>query len=109
MPVRSYADEENFVIRRSAITRRDCEKLQSLTALMPPQLQQQFVKKLFRSDATRFEKLLMQLEAAPDWVVAHRLIEAYFYRHQINPYQNDATRFSDLIYKRYFPQDEHIA
>jgi hypothetical protein len=109
MSVRGFADRENFVVRRSAIAKRDCEKLQSLAALMQPQLRQQFVKKLFRSDAARFEKLLVQLESAPNWMAAHRLIEAHFYRHQINPYQNEATRFSDLVYKRYFPQDEHIA
>jgi hypothetical protein len=109
MPIRSFADEENFVVQLSAISRRDCEQLQSLGTLMPPQLRQHFLKKLFHSDAVCFEKLLLQLEAARDWVAAHRLIEAHFYRHQINPYQNDATRFSDLVYKRYFPDDEYIA
>lgn len=109
MSTRNFADEENFVVRRSAITKRGSEQLQSLAVLMPPQLRQQFLKKLFHSDAARFEKLLLKLEAARDWVAAHRLIEAHFYRHQINPYQNDATRFSDLVYKRYFPQDEYIA
>lgn len=109
MPIRNFADEDNFVVDRAALAKRDCEQLQSLTTLMPPQLRQQFLKKLFHSDVARFEKLLLQLEAARDWVAAHRLIEAYFYRHQINPYQNDATRFSDLVYKRYFPRDEYIA
>jgi hypothetical protein len=109
MSIRGFADRENFVVRLSTTPRRGCDELQSLAALMPPQLRQQFVKKLFHSDAARFEKLLVQLEAAPDWMVAHRLLEAYFRRYQINPYQNDATRFSDLVYKRYFPQDEHIA
>ncbi|MGH7451096.1 MAG: hypothetical protein ACRENG_07120 [bacterium] len=109
MSTRNFADEENFVVQRTAIAKRDCEQLQSLATLMPPQLRQQFLKKLFRSDAARFEKLLLQLEAARDWVAAHRLIEAHFYRHQINPYQKDATRFSDLVYKRYFPHDVYIA
>ncbi len=109
MPTRSFADEENFVVQLSAVAKPDCEHLQSLATLMPPQLRQQFLKKLFRSDAERFEKLLLQLEAARDWVAAHRLIEAHFYRHQINPYQKDATRFSDLVYKRYFPGNEYSA
>lgn len=109
MPIRDFADDDNFVVRRAALATRDCDDLQSLATLMPSQLRQQFLKKLFHSDAARFEKLLLQLEAAPDWVAAHRLIEAHFYRHQINPYQNTATRFSDLVYKRYFPQDEYIA
>jgi hypothetical protein len=107
--MRNYADEDNFVVSRAALAKRDCENLQSLATLMPPQVRQQFLKKLFHSDAARFEKLLLQLEAARDWMVAHRLIEAHFYRHHINPYQNAATRFSDLVYKRYFPRDEYIA
>ncbi len=108
MSTQKFDDNENFVIQRSAIAKRDTENLQSLTVLIPPQLRQQFLKKLFHSDLARFEKLLAQLEVAPDWVVAHRLIEAYYYLCQINPYQNEATRFSDLIYKRYFPKDEYI-
>ena len=109
MPIRNFADEENFAVQRATIAKRDCEQLQSMATLMPPQLRQQFLKKLFHSDAARFEKLLVQLEAARDWVAAHRLIEAHFCRHQINPYQKDATRFSDLVYKRYFPRDVYIA
>lgn len=109
MSMRSFGDEENIVVQRATIAKRECEQLQSLATLMPPQLRQQFLKKLFRSDAARFEKLLLQLEAARDWVAAHRLLEAHFYRHQINPYQKDATRFSDLVYKRYFPHDVYIA
>jgi hypothetical protein len=109
MPIRNFADEDNFVVSRAALAKRDCENLQSLATLMLPPMRQQFLKKLFHSDAARFEKLLLQLEAAQDWVAAHRLIEAHFYRNHINPYQNDATRFSDLVYKRYFPQDEYIA
>jgi hypothetical protein len=36
------------------------------------------------------------------------LTEECFKTNGISPYQDDAIRFSDLIYKRYFPKDEHI-
>ena len=109
MSIRTSPDGDNFVVQRATFVKHNCEQLQSLATLMPPQLRQEFLKKLFHSDAARFEKLLLQLEAARDWVAAHRLIEAHFYRHQINPYQKDATRFSSLVYKRYFPYDIYVA
>ncbi len=103
MPIRFIDDDKNFTIQRSAIVQPRAEKLPNLSALMPPQTRQRFLKKLFCSDAARFEKLLAELEIAPNWVVAYRLIDADFGLHQINPYRNEAIRFSDLVYKRYFP------
>ena len=103
MPIRIIDDDKNFTIQRSAIFKNHTDKLQSLAVLMPPQERQRFLKKLFHSDAARFEKLLTDLEAAPSWVAAHRLIDSHFGLHQINPYRNEAIRFSDLVYKRYFP------
>jgi hypothetical protein len=103
MPIRIVDDDKNFTIQRSAIAKNHSGNLQSLAALMPPQDRQLFLKKLFHRDAARFEKLLAELETAPSWVAAHRLIDSHFGLYQINPYHNEAIRFSDLVYKRYFP------
>lgn len=107
MPHRRIEDDENFMIRCSELPGKDTERLQSVTLLVRPD-QQLFVEKLFRRDPACLDKLLIKLEAAPDWIAAHRLIEAHFAAHHINPYQPEATRFSNIIYKRYFPKDEHI-
>jgi hypothetical protein len=108
MSLRGIADSENFTINHETITRNGAVELQSLGILISPQLRQQFSKKLFGGDAARLETLLAQLEKAPTWRVAHRLLDNYFHSCQISPYQTAATRFSDIIYKRYFPNDVHI-
>ncbi len=108
MPVRTINDNDNFIINCAAIAQARAATLQSLAALISPQQRQQFSKKLFGGDAGGFEKLFTQLETAPSWRIAYRVMEQHFYRHRISPYNPDATRLSDLVYKRYFPQDEHI-
>jgi hypothetical protein len=108
MPVREIDDEDNFIIRRAAISQAGAEPLQSVAAMLSPQQRQQFQRKLFNGDLARFEQLLSQLEAAPTWSAAHRALEMCFQQQRISPYHAEATRFSNLVYKRYFPKDEHI-
>ncbi|MDZ7290942.1 MAG: hypothetical protein ONB44_12190 [candidate division KSB1 bacterium] len=108
MSIRRTADHENFIIRHCDIMEHGAERPESLAALISPQQRRKFVEKLFRNDALGFEELLNQLESAPDWRVAHRLIESYFASYRINPYQQEAICFSNLVYKRYFPKDEYV-
>jgi len=108
MPVRPLPDSDNIVIDRTTLSRSCVTNLQSLAALISPELRQQFSKKLFAGDIVGFDKLVEQLEAAPNWSVALRMMEHYFYRAKISPYHNDATHFSDIVYKRYFPYDAYI-
>jgi hypothetical protein len=103
MSVRGFDSRDNFTVNSAALAQTAGAQLQSLAALIPPPQRQQFSKKLFGGDAAAFEKLLAGLETAPNWRIAHRLMEQYFYQRQINPYHHQATRFSDLVYKRYFP------
>lgn len=105
MSVRFNDSRDNFIINRAALASTTAAQLQSLAALISPPQRQQFSKKLFGGDAAAFENLLAKLETAPNWCIAHRVLDHYFYQRQISPYTNDATRFSDLVYKRYFPLD----
>jgi len=108
MPLPKIEDDDNFTIKCSVLAGKDTEKLQSVASLIKREQQQRFVKKLFAGDMASFDALLARLEIAPDWITAHRLIEMHFKAHRLNPYQPEATHFSNLIYKRYFPRDEHI-
>lgn len=108
MPIREIDDEDNFTIHRAAIAQAGAEPLHSFAAMISPQQRQQFLKKLFNGDTACFEQLLSKLEAAPTWSAAHRAIELCFQQKRISPYHAEATRFSNLVYKRYFPKDEHI-
>ena len=102
MPVRVFDSRDNFTVSRATLAQATTVQLQSLAALISPPQRQQFSKKLFGGDASAFEKLLARLETAPNWRIAHHVMEQYFLQHQISPYNNVATRFSDLVYKRYF-------
>jgi hypothetical protein len=108
MPIRPFNDESNFTVTRAALTQSSVKRLESLSVLISSQQRQLFVKKIFGGDAVVFDKLVNQLEISPNWSAALRLLENYFYRANISPYHNDAARFSDLIYKRYFPNDVYI-
>ena len=103
MSVRTIDSRDNVTDNCATLAQTTAAQLQSLAALIPPPQRRQFSKKLFGGDATACEKLLTRLETAPNWRIAHHVMEQYFHQHQISPYNNDATRFSDLVYKRYFP------
>ena len=103
MPVRTIDSRDNFTVSCATLAQTAAAQLQSLAALIPPPQRQHFSKKLFGGDAAACEKLLTRLETAPNWRIAHHMMEQYFHQYQISPYNNDATRFSDLVYKRYFP------
>jgi hypothetical protein len=104
MTIRQVDDTDNFVVDCAGLGRNGTGKLQSLAGLITPQDRRQILKKLFRGDAAGFDKLLAQLERASSWSAAHRMLEQHFYRAQISPYNHAATFFSDLVYKRYFPE-----
>jgi hypothetical protein len=108
MPIREINDDENPTINCATIANNGAANLPSLGTLIPPRLREQFSKKLFDGDTSRLEELLARLETAPNWRVAHILIGRYFHHHQISPYHAQASRFSDLIYKRYFPNDVYV-
>lgn len=108
MLLRKFEDDENFIVKRAAHAGQKAEKLQSLASLISPEQRQRLLHKLFDDERASFERLLLQLEAALSWSAAHRMLEQHFAEHQINPYGEEAIRFSNLVYKRYFPKDELI-
>lgn len=105
MPIINQDDAQNFVINRSAIPSRAAKQLKSLTQLISLEQRRFFVKKLFAGEATPFEQLCKTLEPAPDWREAHRILEECWKTHRIGPMQKEAKLLSDLVYKRYFPNE----
>ncbi|MCK6562639.1 hypothetical protein HUU39_09350 [candidate division KSB1 bacterium] len=101
-------DQENFTVRRSALEQNTARDLQSLAQLISAEQRRHLLRKLFAGDAQRFDLLCAQLETAPAWNLARRLLHQHFKVHGINPYQEEARRFSSLVYKRYFPQDAYV-
>lgn len=105
---RNIEDDQNFATDLSPRNSRSVEKLPSVTEMISPEQQKRFVRKLFGGNDAGYHQLLVQLEAASNWAEARRLLEDYFQQHAINPYRDEAVTFSDLIYRRYFPQDTYL-
>lgn len=105
MSIKIQDDGQNFVINRSAIPSRAAKQLKSLSQLFAAEQRRLFVKKLFSGEAMPFEQLCNTLEPAADWREAHRILEEYWKTYRINPMQKEAKLLSDLVYKRYFPNE----
>jgi hypothetical protein len=105
---RKIEDRQDLSIDFSARPDRSVEKLPSVTEMISPEQERRFLKKLFSGDAAGYRQMLAQLEVFSNWAEAHHFLEDYFQRHGINPYNDEAVRFSDLVYRRYFPEDTYL-
>ena len=108
MLFRRIEDGENFTVDCTAAATQGATELPSMSELISPEERRQFLKKLFGGDQAGFDKFCAELESAADWSEAHRYIMDHFYEHSINPYIEEASRFSGLVYKRYFPTDMYV-
>jgi hypothetical protein len=108
MPQRKTENDQNFAIDFSTSAGRSAQKLPSMMEMISPEQQKRFVKKLFGGEAASYDRLLAQLDSISSWKEAHRFLADYFQQHGINPYHDEAVRFSDLVYRRYFPQDIYL-
>jgi len=105
---RRMEEEQAMTIDLSASSGRSVEDLPSVAGLISPGQHQRFLKKLFGGDAANYRSLLVQLDTFASWPEAHHYLEDYFQEHNINPYCDEAVRFSDLVYLRYFPADVYV-
>ena len=105
---RKIDDDPNFAIDLPARAVRSVEELPSVADMISPEQQKRFLKKLFGGDVARYRHLLSQIDAISTWAEAHRHLEDYFQRHGINHYHDEAVRFSDAVYRRYYPQDVYV-
>ncbi len=105
---RKIEDDQNFTINISANPGREMEELPSVASIISPEQQKRFLKKLFRGDASGYSRLLAEIDTIPIWAEALRHLEEYFQQNGINSYHDEAVRFSDAVYRRYFPQDIYV-
>ncbi|MGH7492791.1 MAG: hypothetical protein ACREOO_10390 [bacterium] len=108
MQQRKTEDDKSLAIDLSTCAGRSVQKLPSMTEMISPEQQKRLLKKLFAGDKANFAHLLAQLDAISSWKEAHRFLDDYFQQHGINPYHDAAVCFSDLAYRRYFPQDTYL-
>jgi len=68
-----------------------------------PQEQKQFTKNLFGKDEAVFHSVLERLSDTADWEAAAVVLDAVFMENNIDPYDEDAIQFTDMIYDHFFP------
>lgn len=68
----------------------------------------QFIKKLFDKNDEAFWNLINILERTKTWREALRLIETELGERHVDVYCQQAILFTNLIYRRYFPEDEEV-
>ncbi len=105
---RKIQTDQNFAVEAPARAGNSEEEVSGLAGMISQEQQKRFIKKLFKGNAANYRHLLARLEAGSNWAEAHRILEDYFQRHGLDPYHDDAVRFSDLVYRRYFPQDVYL-
>lgn len=86
------------------ITQRSDPKLQNLNLLLNEKDKEKFIRKIFRRDREKFFEIINKLNSTNTWKEASSIIESIFAEYEIDPYSNEAVEFTDLIYKRYFPE-----
>ncbi len=62
-----------------------------------------FVKKLFANDCHQFNDFIKTLDELTDWQNTFQKIEEEFQRRNINSFQGEAKKFSDKVFKRFYP------
>jgi len=65
-----------------------------------------FIKKLFSGDQSAYKRLLDKLEEAESWRVAKILIDNELFKRDVDPFSREAIKLVDLVYTRYYPEEE---
>ncbi|MBN2200712.1 hypothetical protein JW777_02030 [bacterium] len=93
-------DAELISERRGKDSRRP-----SFRSLIDEKTEKVFVKKLFNGDGDAYGKLMQKLEDAESWRVAKILIDNELFKRDVDPFSREAIKLVDLIYSRYYPEE----
>ena len=77
--------------------------LVSVRELLNEKDKKTFIRKLFQNDPAQFENFIVRLDSLNDWSESFCLIETEFARRVIDQNSSEARRFTDMIFKRFFP------
>lgn len=85
--------------------RGDSPRRPSFRSLIDDKTEKVFVKKLFNGDGDAYGKLMQKLEDAESWRVAKILIDNELFKRDVDPFSREAIKLVDLIYSRYYPEE----
>lgn len=76
-----------------------------LRPLIDGRMEKSFVKKLFGGDRDAYDSLLDKLDDAESWRVAKILIDNELFKRDVDPFSREAIKLVDLVYGRYYPEE----
>ncbi|MCI0516026.1 hypothetical protein L0128_22675 [candidate division KSB1 bacterium] len=87
---------------------KNFKTLPALNSLFRPEKRKVIIKKVFQEDETAFEKILDELDLISNWQEALQRLEDIFIEREIYVYDKVAMILSDIVYHRYYPDDQEI-
>lgn len=78
--------------------------LPELQQLISEDDRKRFLKKIFRKDETHYATSLSELNSMTSWKEASIYIDKILIANDVDPYSNEAVRFSELMHRRFFPR-----
>jgi hypothetical protein len=80
-------------------------KLRNVESLISAREKERVVKKIFHKDEEDYKRIITLLNNMTNWTLAFRLIKWVFLERRVDPFSRDASKFTNLIYLRYFPEE----
>ena len=87
---------------------RILKSLPSLKSIITTKQRKQIIKKIFNSNEREFNSFIEELEAIPNWPDALTKVQSEFGKRDIYLHGPHAVLFTDILYARYFSQDNQI-
>lgn len=78
--------------------------LADLRELISRDDRKRFLKKIFKKDDVRYTSSVQALNAITSWKEASMYIDKILISNDVDPYSNEAVRFSEVVYQRFFPK-----
>lgn len=83
-------------------------KLPPLKSLITAKQRREIIKKLFEGNEAEFESLINELESVTEWRAALERTEKALNKREIYLHDPEAILLTDILYSRYFPENEPI-
>ncbi len=84
----------------------ETDKLLLLDSLITDKDRKLMVKGIFSDQEKKLDELIHQINRAKTWKEAIAILDDCLSANEIDPYQKEAVRLSDLVYMRYYPPEK---
>ena len=84
------------------------KQLSSLKSLIQPRQKKEIIKRIFGNNDQAYQNLIDELESVKNWTEALKRVEKELNKRNISLHEADAILFTNILYFRYFPEDNEF-